>query len=341
MRVPGAFKMVGLSFLALSLLISSVRGAEKDFVIKFATLAPEGSSWMKSFNALKAGVAQKTDDHVQLKIYPGGIVGDETDALRRMQIGQIQGAALTASGLSAIFPDIDVLQIPFLFQTYEQVDHVVARMDSYFRNGFEDRGYILLSWSEAGFVYLMSTIPISRISDLKKAKVWIWEESPIAKAIFDEAGISAIPLSVPDVLVGLQTGVVDVVYAPPSGAISLQWFSRVKYMTDVPLTYLIGATVVKTDVFKKMPQVFQDEIEEAFHRQMDPLKAEIRKENQEAIKVMERGGVKLITPSSEVVEEFKRVSNAAMQHLVGRAFSKKVFDDVLSELQRYGGPKKR
>ena len=80
----------------------------------------------------------------------------------------------------------------------------------------------------------MSTRPTASMEDLRKAKVWTWEDAPMAKAIFDEAGISAIPLSLPDVLVGLQTGLVEVVYAPPSGAISLQWFTKTKYMTDVP-----------------------------------------------------------------------------------------------------------
>ncbi|MEW6377762.1 MAG: TRAP transporter substrate-binding protein DctP, partial [Thermodesulfobacteriota bacterium] len=304
-----AIKILGLSLLISLLLIPLVIGAEKSFVIKIATLAPEGSSWMKTFNTLNTEVMKKTENKVQFKIYPGGVLGDEMDMLRKMKIGQIQGAALTSGGLSTLYKEIDVLQVPFLFQKYEEVDTILKKMDSFFRKGFEENGYILLGWSEAGFIYLISTAPISSVADLKKVKVWTWEESPMSKAIFDEAGVSAIPLSVPDVLVGLQTGLVDVVYAPPSVAISLQWFTKIKYMTDVPLAYLAGGIVVKKEMFKQIPQPFQNILLESFQSHLDELKAVTRNENREAIRVMAKHGVKIITPSNDQVDEFKKLSN--------------------------------
>ena len=328
-------KILGLSLLAFLFLIPSANGAEKSLVIKLGTLAPEGSSWMKTFNTLNTEVMKKTENKVQFRIYPGGVLGDEMDMLRKLKIGQIQGVALTSAGLSTLFKEMDVLQIPFLFQTYEEVDTVLKKMDSFFRKGFEDNGYILLGWSEAGFVYLMSTLPISSVADLKKAKVWIWEESPMSKAIFDEAGVKAIPLTVPDVLVGLQTGLVDVVYAPPTGAISLQWFTKVKYLTDVPLVYLAGGVVVKKDIFKQIPQTSQNFILESFQQHLDQLKIITRNENRDAIKVMVKNGVKIITPSKDQIDEYKRLSNKAMGHISGQTFSKKVLDEVTSLLESY------
>jgi TRAP-type C4-dicarboxylate transport system substrate-binding protein len=297
------------------------------------TLAPDGSSWMKTFNALNLEVKKKTENKVQFRIYPGGVLGDELDMLRKMRIRQIQGAALTSGGLSALFREIDVLQIPFLFQKYEEVDAVLTKMDSFLRKGFEDNGYILLGWSEAGFVYLMSTIPISSVADLKKAKVWIWEESPMSKTILDEAGVSAIPLSVPDVLVGLQTGLVNVVYAPPTGAISLQWFTKVKYLTNVPLVYLAGGIIVSKDTFKQIPPSYQSSIIEISQRHLNQLKAVTRNENREAIQVMTKHGTKIVTPSKEQVDEFKRLSNQAISRPGSQSFSKKVLNEVLSVLE--------
>jgi TRAP-type C4-dicarboxylate transport system substrate-binding protein len=330
-----AIKILGLILIVSLSFNRFASGAEKSIIIKMATLAPEGSSWMMAFNALNSEVMKKTENKVLFRIYPGGVLGDEMDMLRKMKIGQIQGAALTSGGLSALFKEIDVLQIPFLFQKYEEVDAILKKMDSFFRKGFEDSGYILLGWSEAGFVYLMSTIPISSASDLKKGKVWIWEESPMSKAIFDEAGVSAIPLSVPDVLVGLQTGMVDVVYVPPTYAISLQWFTKIKYMTDTPLVYLSGGIVVKKDTFKQIPQPFQNIIVESCQHHLDQLKIVTRNENQEAIKVMVKQGVKIITPSKDQVEEFKRLSNKAMGHISGSTFSKKVLNEVSVYLDSY------
>ncbi len=195
---------------------------------------------------------EKTDKQVGFKFYPGGVLGDEKDMLRKMHIGQIHGAALTSAGLSAIFNEMDVFQIPFLFESYHEVDYVTEEMGAFFQKGFDENGYILLGWSEAGFVHLMSTTPVATLDNLRKAKVWTWADSPMTKVIFDEANVSAIPLSVPDVLVGLQTGLVDVVYAPPTGAISLQWFTKIKYMTDVNLIYLIGGLVIQKKMFNKI-----------------------------------------------------------------------------------------
>jgi TRAP-type C4-dicarboxylate transport system substrate-binding protein len=328
-------KILGLGLLAFLFLIPPANGVEKSQVIKLGTLAPEGSSWMKTFNTLNTEVMKKTENKVQFRIYPGGVLGDEMDMLRKLKIGQIQGVALTSAGLSTLFKEMDVLQVPFLFQTYEEVDTVLKKMDSFFRKGFEDNGYILLGWFDAGFVYLMSTLPISSVADLKKAKVWIWEESPMSKAIFDEAGVKAIPLTVPDVLVGLQTGLVDVVYAPPTGAISLQWFTKVKYLTDVPLVYLAGGVVVKKDIFKQIPQTSQNFILESFQQHLDQLKIITRNENRDAVKVMVKNGVKIITPSKDQIDEYKRLSNKALGHIRGQTFSNKVLDEVTSLLESY------
>jgi TRAP-type C4-dicarboxylate transport system substrate-binding protein len=181
----------------------------------------------------------------------------------------------------------------------------------------------------------MSTAPISSLDDLRKAKVWIWEDAPMAKAIFDAAKVSAIPLSLPDVLVGLQTGLVDVVYAPPSGAISLQWFTKTKYMTDVPLMYLIGGVVVKKNVFNKLSPAEQQTLLALCPKYMAELKLVIRKTNQDAIKVMTKHGVKLVKPSKDQIGEFKKVAANAMEHQTGESFSQKVRDEVIAHLKAF------
>ena len=333
MKKCSILEMLILILLTSLLLAPLVIGAEKGVTIKLATLAPEGSSWIKTFNGLNSEVRKKTENRVQFRIYPGGVLGDEMDMLRKMKIGQITGAALTSGGLSALFKEINVFQIPFLFQTYEEVDAVLTRMDSFFRKGFDDNGYVLLGWSEGGFVYLMSTNPISSVPDLQKEKVWIWVESPMAKMILDEAGVSAIPLSIPDVLVGLQTGLVNVVYAPPTGAISLQWFTKVKYLTDVPLIYLAGGIVVRKDTFQQISPSDQSSVIEISKRHLTQLKALTRNENREAITVMTKHGTKIVTPAKNRIEEFKRLSNRAISRHGSQYFSKKVLDEVLSIIE--------
>ena len=328
-------KIAGLSFIALSLLMPPAASVAKTLEIKIGTLAPGGSSWMKTFHSIDAEVREKTDKQVGFKFYPGGVLGDEKDMLRKMHIGQIHGAALTSAGLSAIFNEMDVFQIPFLFESYHEVDYVTEEMGAFFQKGFDENGYILLGWSEAGFVHLMSTTPVATLDDLRKAKVWTWADSPMTKVIFDEANVSAIPLSVPDVLVGLQTGLVDVVYAPPSGAISLQWFTKIKYMTDVNLIYLIGGLVIQKKMFNKISPDHQKILLETCRRRLNELKTTIRQENQEAIQVMVKHGVKIITPTPAQVADFKKVSDQAMQRLEGKSFSKKIRDEVITKIEAY------
>ncbi len=328
-------KISGLSFIALSLLMPPAASVAKTLEIKIATLAPGGSSWMKTFHSIDAEVREKTDKQVGFKFYPGGVLGDEKDMLRKMHIGQIHGAALTSAGLSAIFNEMDVFQIPFLFESYHEVDYVTEEMGAFFQKGFDENGYILLGWSEAGFVHLMSTTPVATLDNLRKAKVWIWADSPMTKVIFDEANVSAIPLSVPDVLVGLQTGLVDVVYAPPTGAISLQWFTKIKYMTDVNLIYLIGGLVIQKKMFNKISPDHQKILLETCRRRLNELKTTIRQENQEAIQVMVKHGVKIITPTPAQVADFKKVSDQAMQRLEGKSFSKRIREEVITKIEAY------
>ena len=335
MNSPNVIKVIGVGFLIVFLLVAPRSAVSKTVTIKIATLAPEGSSWIQTFADLNAAVKKKTNNAVRFKIYPGGVLGDEKDMRRKMHVGQIQGAVLTSAGLSGIFREMDVFQIPFLFENYDEVDYVVEKMDAFFRNGFADKGYILLGWSEGGFIRLMSTAPMSSLDDLRKAKVWIWEEAPMAKPIFDAAKISAIPLSLPDVLVGLQTGLVNVVYAPPSSAISLQWFTKTKYMTDVPLMYLIVAVVVKKNVFKKLSPAEQQTLLELCPKYMAKLKLEIRKENQDAIRVMTKHGVKLVKPSEDQIAEFKKVGAQAIENQTGESFSQKVRDEVIEHLKAF------
>ena len=335
MSRPNLIKAIEVSFLIVFLLVAPNSAASKAVTLKIATLAPEGSAWIQTFDDLNAAIKKKTNKGVRFKIYPGGVLGDEKDMRRKMHVGQIQGAVLTSAGLSGIFSEMDVFQIPFLFESYDEVDYVVKKMDAFFRNGFANKGYILLGWSEGGFIRLMSTAPISSLNDLRKAKVWTWEDAPMAKAIFDAAKISAIPLSLPDVLVGLQTGLVDVVYAPPSGAISLQWFTKTKYITDVPLMYLIGAVVVKKNVFTRLSSAEQQVLLELCPEYMAELKQVIRKENQEALKVMTKHGVTLVKPSEDQIGEFKKIAAKAMENQTGESFSQKVRDEVIAHLKAF------
>jgi len=290
----------------------STARAQSPTVIKFATLAPEGSSWMQIFKAAADEVQQKTGNAVQFRIYPGGVMGDEKDMVRKLHIGQIHSAVLSSAGMSGIYPEMDVLQTPFLFTSYPEVDHVVDQVEPTLRKGLAEKGYVLLGWSEAGFVNLMSTVPVDTLEKIRKAKVWIWSDAPMAGAIFKEAGVPGVPLNIPDVLVGLQTGLVEVVYAPPSAAIALQWFTKIKYLSDTPLLFLQGGIVLKQETFGAIPAAHQPVVLEIFRRHFSKLKDVIRKENQDALNLMRKQGIQFMTLTPTQIDEYTRITERAM-----------------------------
>jgi TRAP-type C4-dicarboxylate transport system substrate-binding protein len=331
--------LLAISLLSAMLSVSPALGGQK-FVIKIATLASAGSPWMQVFDELNKEVKQKTDGNVRFKIYAGGILGDEKIVLKKMFVGQIQGAALTASSLKSIFNEIEVFQVPLLFKTYAEVDYITLKMESFFKKGLEKKGYVLLGWSEGGFVRLMSLAPVKTLKDLRKRKVWIWEEAPLSHAIFKQAGVAAIPLTIPDVLVGLQTNMVNVVYAPPAGAVDLQWFTKIKYITDVPLMFLTGGIVIKKKLFDRMPADYQQVLLESAKVHMDRLAQLVRAENNEALRVMQKYGVQLVQVSEDEQAAFRRLSEKAVQQPGSRSFSDAVLNQLSGYLEEYRSRKK-
>jgi TRAP-type C4-dicarboxylate transport system substrate-binding protein len=330
---------LGILGLSLVLLAPALPASAQEAILKMGTLAPEGTAWVKTFRDIGRELEQKTNKQVGLRVFPGGVLGDETDMLRKIKIGQIQGGLLTGGGLGVIFKDIKILSIPFLFQNYDQVDMVLTKMDGFFRKGLEDNGFILLGWAEQGFIYLFSKEPIRSAADIGKRKVWIWEDTAMGRAVFKELGVNPIPLSIPDILLALQTGMIDTVYASPLAAISMQWFTRVSYMMEVPLAYSAGAVVFQKSALEKIPALQRGSMEEIFRRQMGPLKQTVRAENQKAIQVLTGKGIKLVSPAPQDLKKFQELCDRGISTLGENEFSKKTLEEIQALLKNSGkGP---
>ncbi|MGA3084499.1 MAG: TRAP transporter substrate-binding protein DctP [Thermodesulfobacteriota bacterium] len=302
-------------------------------ILKIGTLAPEGSSWVKAFRDINQELAKKTGNQVVIRIFPGGVLGDEEDMLRKIKVGQIQGGFFSGGGLGLIFKDIKILVIPSLFENYKEVDAVLNKMGPYFEKGILDNGFKIMGWSESGFIYLYSKHPIKNAADLRKGKVWIWEDTAIGRAVFKELGVNGIPLGIPDVLVSLQTGMIDTVYASPAAAISMQWFTRVSYMTDVPLSYSVGAAVLHRSAFEKIPPALRATVEEVFRRHLALLKENVRKEDQKAISVLAKQGIKIISPNAIEVKEMQALSMKGVDTLGEDVFPKKTLAETKALLK--------
>ncbi|MFY2764798.1 TRAP transporter substrate-binding protein DctP [Arenimonas sp. MALMAid1274] len=286
-----------LSCFVLSLALAMPAAAQ---VIKIATLAPEGSAWMREMRAAAAEVKQGTAGRVEVKFYPGGVMGNDAVVLRKMRLGQLQGGVLTASELSLVYPDAPIYSLPFLLNSWEEVDRVRPVVDPLLAKGFEAKGIRMLGVSGLGFGYLMGNKPMRSRADMDGVKLWIPQTDEIASRVFELGGLSTIPLPLGDVFTSLQTGLVDTVVNTPSGAVVLQWHGKLKYLVDLPLTFVVGYLVVDDKAWKRIPAADQAVLAKAFETAGRRMDANIRRDDAAALAAMKQQG--LVVTSLDAAE---------------------------------------
>jgi TRAP-type transport system periplasmic protein len=315
-------------------LCSSVVPAQQ-YTIKFATIAPKGTTWMNVMEEYDAAVRKESGGRMGFKIYAGNVQGDEKQVLRKIRAGLLQSGGFTGVGMGEIAPEVRVLDSPFLVRTYAEADDLYKVFNDEFAKAFEDGGYVLLGWAEVGFVYVFTNTPIEKPDDLRGLKMWTWEGDPIAETAFRVLGISPIPLSIVDVMMSLQTGLINAVYTTPYAAVSLQWFTRVKYMVDAPLADASGAVLISKKYFDALPADLQEILVRNGKLYMAKLTQQSRLDNKNAIGVLKKQGI-VITPATEKdVQQYIAVGEKAREMLVGRMYTQEFLNRVQDEVNRF------
>jgi len=309
--------------------------AKPKYVFKVASIAPEGSVWTKRFHDFAAEVTAKSDGEVGFKVYSGGIMGDDRAVYRKIRVGQLNGGGFTMGGIANVVPDFRVMGVPFLFRSYEEVDHVKKGLMPSFHKAFGKQGLELIAMTEVGFVYSMSTIPVSTLNGLKKSKVWAPENDPVSATYFKTLGITPLPLTIPDVLTSLQTGMVETVFNSLYGAIVLQWFTKTKYISDIPFGYAYGAMLLDSKKFDRLPKEYQVVIKETAAKHFELLITDTRISNRESRQVLQDNGVSFIPPNPEDVIVLNSKHVETMQLLQGTAFSREIFQTTTKLLNEY------
>jgi TRAP-type C4-dicarboxylate transport system substrate-binding protein len=315
---PGRSVRSACCFVAAMLMFmpsAALSAGPPEIELKLATLAPENSSLTQIFEEMNAELIRETDGKVGFKMFAGSVMGDEEDVLRKLKANVIQGAAFTSTALTDINPDLRTFLIPFMFRDTREVDHVLEKLDQQLKRRFEERGYVVLGWPELGFVYFMSSTPIAALEDLKGKRVWAKANAPMSQALINRIGVSTVAVSVPDVLMGLQTRLVDVVYNSPYYALATQWNTQVKYITDLPLTYIGGALILDKKAFGRIPQPLQSRVKEVCGKHVRRLVDRTRKDNADAMEQILKRGVQRVTPSTDQAQAFKDLSDAAMNDI--------------------------
>ena len=283
--------------------------------LKIATIAPDGTRWMQEMRDGAATVAERTAGRVKFKFYPGGVMGNDATVLRKIRAGQLHGGAFTGGSLEAVYPDITVYSLPFLFRDYTEIDTVRERLDPVLARGLETNGMAALGISEGGFAYLLSDSSVPSVAELHNKKVWIPEGDKVGKAALRAANATPVPLPIADVYTGLQTGLVDTVASTPSAAIAFQWHTRMRYATDLPLTYLIGVLAIDQGAFAALSAADQAVLREVMGAVFRRLGQANREDNAAARAALEERGLVFVPPTPEQRQRWQTVGEQSRQDL--------------------------
>jgi len=316
---------------ALALLAATVPAAaspDPEVVLKMGTTAPEGSSWHQIFKEMGEKWRQAPGGGVYLRIYPGGVLGDEPDLVRKMRVGQIQAAALTAAGLSDIDKSVAALQIPMMFRSYGELDYVRERLRPTLEKRLEEKGFVVLNWGDAGWVMFFAKEPFTTPDDLKKMKLFAWAGDNDAIEIWKAAGFQPVPLPSTEILTGLQTGLINAFDTTPLAALSSQWFALAPHMLDLKWAPLVGATVVTRKAWEKVPREARPALLKSAEEAGQRLRVDIRQANDKAIEAMKTRGLKVLPVTPAVEAAWQRAAESVHPRIRGTIVPAPVFDEV-------------
>jgi len=332
-RLLTAGRIFFLTTAALMVLTDDGVSADSDptatTTFKIGTIAPEGSTWDRVTREFNTELQEKTQNRVRFQIYSGGVAGDEEGILRKIRIGQLDGGGFTGVGMGEVLPEVRILDLPFFLTDEATFDRVRDGLTPRFRQGFADKGFILVGWMDMGLIYLYSAKPIIDLNAFKNTKAWIWEGDMLVQFCMDEIGVTPVPLSVIDVMLGLNTGMIDTVYNTPLGCVALQWYIRTKYHTSTPLGLVTAGFLVRKALFDRLSKADQQTLLSLAEVYFMELRGLVRKQNIEATQVMEARGVQAVKWPQEDINQIQIASETVCRKLTGKLYPQDLLDEAL------------
>jgi len=324
-----------LARLAAALLLAASPAPLHALTLKIATLAPEGSPWVEGLRQVAWQWERVSAGQVRLKIYAGGVAGEEPDMVRKLRIGQLQGAALTQLGLGLLEPDILTVSIPFLVRDEGELDYLLEAERGLYAGLFARRGYLLAALPKAGWVHFFARQPVVRPEDLRRLKLAVPGDDPQFVEIWRRLGFNAFSLSINDLLTGLQAGMADACYAPLLAAASFQWFGSARYMPSLAVAPVLGGILFSERALGEVPAALRPALLEAFRELEVNLNARMQSLEQEALAAMRRHGLEVVPVPTEAAAQWRELASSGAGLVIGRSISRESYERVRGILEEY------
>jgi TRAP-type C4-dicarboxylate transport system substrate-binding protein len=304
--------------------------------LKIATVTPEGSQWMKDMRAGAAEIKERTDGRVQIKYYGGGIKGDDKKVLGQIRIRQLQGGAFTPSALASQYSDLNLYGMPLIFDTEEEAAYVRSRLDRRLQEGLEEAGFVNFGFATSGFANILSNTPVRSLADLKGKRVWVPEGDEISYASMAALSLSPVTLPLTDVLTGLQTGLIDIVAIPPMVALIMQWHTKVKFVTRVPLVYTLGFMAIDKKAFEKISVDDQAVVREVMTRTYENFDKVNLEDNEGAFDALVKSGIEPVDFDKQAYADTRALLLSSNRQLGQQGkFSLELYDEMMRYVEEY------
>lgn len=320
---------------ALALMALPVSASADTVVIKLATLAPKGSSYHKVLKALAAKWNKMSHGQVKVKVFAGGVAGDDSDVVRKSRLGSLSGGMLTSAGMSTIHKGIHALQIPLAYQSYAEVDYVLSKLQTELEKAYLDNGFVVLNWVDAGWVHFFAKGPAHSPDELAAFKMYVWNGNPEIYEIWKAAGFNVVPLPSTEISTALSTGLVNAVPSTPLAANLMQWNKHASYMTNLRWSPLMGALVITKEVWAKVPEALRGDMMKVARLAGRKLRKVSRPLNERSIKAMKARGLQIVEVSDADRAAWAARVAAAKDKIRGDYCPPELYDAALKHLAAY------
>ena len=305
--------------------------------VKLTTVAPKGSSYHQILQKMGDEWQGLSNGEIRLVIYPGGIQGGEPAMVERMQINQTHAGLLTAVGLAEIEPSVTGLQsLPMMFRDLEEVDYIGAKLQPRMERSLKEKGYVVLFWADTGWVRYFSRFPVRRPDDLRKLKLLAWGGDSDGVDMIKEVGFNPVRLEASDMVIGLQTGLIDAFACPPFFALAGQLYTYAPHMVDVNWAPLVGACVITKKTWEKITASRRPALLASARRAGETMKATARLESDRSVQAMEeKWNLTVHHVSDGEKASWRGIAEQLYPKIRGRVVPADIFDEVKRLLEEY------